>query len=87
MYTNNRMRAYSLDEALFLSKILNTLQGYYWCYPDDTEEEVMIHPSGDEIMDHYSNNVFLGKEEDYMGDPDDMTTEEFALIMNGSGLF
>lgn len=86
MYNNTRMRVFSMEESLFLCRIIKSLNGYYWCYPDNTEEEIIIYPSESEIRSNYSKNVFLGQEiNETMTDPDEMTLEELALILNGGG--
>ncbi len=95
MYEYGRMRTYSLDEALFLQKLLNSFRGYFWCYPDNSEEEILMSPSRDEIIAKYDREIFLGTEDCY--DPlfielegvlieEDMSTEELALILNGGGV-
>ncbi len=94
MYDYGQMRLYSLEEALFLKDLIKTLRGYYWCYPDNVEKEILINPSEDDIKEMYSRHIYLGNEERY--DPvffesegviieEDMTTEELALIINGGG--
>ncbi len=85
MYTYEGMRVYSLSEALFLKELLKTMPGYFWCYPDNTEEMIMVYPSAKEIKNKYKNGVVLGK-----GTPErspleeDMTMEELSVILNMS---
>ena len=84
MYTYENMRIYSLKEALFLRSILKNMPGYFWCYPDNTEEELSVDPSAGDIKRMYKEGVFLGKEE-YQGNPDDdISMEELSVILNMS---
>lgn len=83
VYSYEKMKIYSLDEALFLSDILKNMPGYFWCYPDNTEESIIIHPTKKELVSKYRDGVFLGKErESPSQQADDMTMEELSIIIN-----
>ena len=49
MYYNSNMRIYGLREIVSLQEILKTIIGYFWCYPDNTEEIILVNPSVKEI--------------------------------------
>ena len=85
MYSYENMRIYSLNDALFLRSILNSMPEYFWCYPDNTEERVNSFPSAGDIVKRYNEGVFLGKEE-RPNDPDedDISMEELSVIINMS---
>lgn len=84
MYSYDKMKIYSLDEALFLRDILKNMPGYFWCYPDNTEESITFYPSKKELMSKYRAGVFLGKEIESHSRriEDDMTIEELSIIIN-----
>lgn len=62
MYYNSNMRIYGLREIVSLQEILKTIIGYFWCYPDNTEEMILINPSVKEIEEKYNAGIFVGEE-------------------------
>ncbi len=60
------------------------MPGYFWCYPDNTEESITIYPSKKELVSKYSSGVYLGKEIEHQNQQveEDMTMEELSIIIN-----
>ena len=85
VYSYEKMKIYSIKEALFLRDILKSMPGYYWCYPDNTEESIISYPTKKEIVSKYRNGVFLGKEKlenNRHHNEYDITMEELSIIIN-----
>lgn len=62
MYTYEKMQLYSLENILALQRTIKTLIGYYWCYPENYEEEIVINPTPVEIEQRYEKGIMIGQE-------------------------
>ena len=62
MYCNCNMKIYGIREVQFLLEFEKTLIGYFWCYPDNTEEVIEVNPSLHEIEDKYNSGIYIGEE-------------------------
>lgn len=59
---NPQMRIFLKEDALKLRDIMYTLIGYFWCFPDNSEEIITEEPSAQQIIKKYKEGVVLGEE-------------------------
>ena len=64
MYNIGWMQMFTIEEALMLTRFPDEIDfaGFFWCYSDNTKEEVIGIITEDEVRLRYSDNAILGKD-------------------------
>lgn len=83
MYVNEKMYLFDKATAVKFREMLKSLVGYFWCYPDNHEEEIISPISIIEIEEKYREGVILGKETSVMSFPPALYEGEFVKLSTG----